>query len=133
MDAQNTSGLIQVNETEEVTLTLPVEFAAWLRDGYGLSARQVLTAFVHDLRGTVASNGSDERRLAEAWFDRVMWPERAQGRVYQASSGQWSWAISRDGEDLVSGAGHASEDDAWESMEENLEAYLSDEGLGHAP
>ena len=112
--------LILVNETEQITLTLPVEFGEWLRDGYGLTPEQVLNAFVHDLRGTVASAGSDERRLAEAWFDRVQWPARAAGRVYQAPSGQWSWTIERGGEPLVSGAGYATESEADDDMQNHL-------------
>lgn len=66
-------GLIPVTATEQVTVTVPVEFGEWLRDAYSLTPEQVLSAFVHDLRGTVESNGSDERRLAEEWFDRVQW------------------------------------------------------------
>lgn len=118
-----TPGLIQVDATEQVTITLPVEFSEWLRDGYGLSPAQVLTAFVHDLRGTVASHGSDERGLAEAWFDLVQWPSRPDGRVYQAPSGQWSWTIERDGEPLVSGAGYATEAEANDDMQGHLASY----------
>lgn len=119
----STTGLIEVTETVTVALQVPIEFRDWLKGGYGLTPEQVLTAFAHDLYGTVKSNGSDERRLAEEWFDRVEWPVPAEGRVYQAESGQWSWAIEQDGVPLVSGAGYASEDAADDDMQENLSNY----------
>lgn len=59
-----------------VTLQVPPEFAAFCQS-YRLTTEQVLSAFMADLAETAASNGSDERRHANAWFDRVVWPEPA--------------------------------------------------------
>ncbi|WP_017461368.1 hypothetical protein [Dyella ginsengisoli] len=118
-----TEELTVVTETETVAVKVPVEFRQWLKGGYGLTPEQVLQAFVHDLYGTVDSNGSDERRMAEEWFDRVIWPAPPAGRVFQAQSGQWSWAIEQDGVELVCGAGYASEGAADEDMQEQLSNY----------
>jgi len=57
-----------------VTIDVPAELADLLH-GQGLTLEQVLTGFAHDLAETRASHGSDERRLANQWFARVMWPE----------------------------------------------------------
>ncbi|MDM5182059.1 hypothetical protein PO883_33335 [Massilia sp. DJPM01] len=46
-----------------------------------------------------------------------------QGRVYKASSGQWSWAIAADGVDVVNGAGYESEADALDGMQSELAVY----------
>lgn len=37
-------------------------------------------------------------------------------RVYRAPSGQWSWVIFEDGEDVVRGAGYETEDEAFKDM-----------------
>jgi hypothetical protein len=58
-----------------VALPVPPEFAAFCADNQ-LIPEQVLTAFMHDLAETTQSNGSDERMRAQAWFDRVIWPEQ---------------------------------------------------------
>lgn len=57
-----------------VTLSIPDEFAEFVQS-YGLAPEQVLAAFMADLAHTEDTNGSDERMHAEAWFDRVVWPE----------------------------------------------------------
>ncbi|HEX7817386.1 hypothetical protein [Dyella sp.] len=105
-------------------LQVPPEFDAFCR-GHQLTPSQVLAAFMADLAETADSNGSDERRLAEAWFDRVIWPEPEEttGRVYQAASGQWSWVIERGGEPLANGAGYATSDEAHDEMEDRLADY----------
>lgn len=105
-------------------LHVPPEFEAFCR-GHQLTPSQVLAAFMADLAETADSHGSDERRHAEAWFDRVIWPEpgEATGRAYQATSGQWSWTIERDGEPLVSGAGYATEGEADDDMQDHLASY----------
>lgn len=36
----------------------------------GLTVEELLENFIHDLIGGTFSNGSDERMLAESWFDR---------------------------------------------------------------
>ena len=105
-------------------LEIPSEFDAFCR-GHRLTPSQVLAAFMADLAETADSNGSDERRHAEAWFDRVIWPEPEEttGRVYQAASGQWSWVIERGGEPLANGAGYATSDEAHDEMEDRLADY----------
>lgn len=42
------------------------------------------------------------------------------GRFYLAPSGQWSWVIEQDGEDVVRGAGYATEAEAKAAMEDEL-------------
>ena len=67
----------QRNEgTKRLSLEAPTKFVA-LVEARGLTPEQVLGEFFADLAHTGDSNGSDERRLAEAWFDRVLWPEPA--------------------------------------------------------
>lgn len=105
-------------------MQVPSEFDAFCRD-HRLTPAQVLAAFMADLAETHDSNGSDERRHATAWFDRVIWPEpvEATGRVYQAASGQWSWVIERGGVPLVNGAGYATEGEADDDMQDHLASY----------
>lgn len=62
--------------TKRLTLDVPTKFVA-LIEARGLTPEQVLAAFMADLAHTGSSNGSDERQLAHAWFDRVLWPESA--------------------------------------------------------
>ncbi len=57
-----------------VAVEVPRQLSDWL-ESRGLTAEQVLTSFAHDLAETPDSNGSDERRLANEWFDRVVWPD----------------------------------------------------------
>ena len=59
-----------------MALDVPLKFNE-LVEARGLIPGQVLAAFMADLAYTGDSNGSDERRIAEDWFDRVMWPEPA--------------------------------------------------------
>lgn len=58
----------------QITMTPPREFIEHC-EAHGLCPRVVLEAFMADLGETKDSNGSDERMLAAAWFDRVVWPE----------------------------------------------------------
>lgn len=46
-----------------------------------------------------------------------------EGRVYHALSGQWSWAIAKDGLDIENGAGYENEDEAREDMASELVIY----------
>ena len=46
-----------------------------------------------------------------------------QGKVYLATSGQWSWKIYRDNEEICGGAGYATSDEADEECSENLRNY----------
>jgi hypothetical protein len=46
-----------------------------------------------------------------------------EGKAYQAPSGQWSWVITEDGLDIVSGAGYDDQDEALQAMYEELENY----------
>lgn len=43
-----------------------------------------------------------------------------EGNAYQAPSGQWSWVISGDGEDIVRGAGYETKDAALQDMYDEL-------------
>jgi len=61
---------------KRLALDVPLKFIE-LVEARGLIPGQVLAAFMADLAYTGDSNGSDERRIAEDWFDRVMWPEPA--------------------------------------------------------
>jgi len=61
-----------------VAVEVPNRLADWL-ESRGLTAAQVLASFANDLAETDASNGSDERRLANEWFERVVWPEQDEG------------------------------------------------------
>jgi hypothetical protein len=110
--------------TLSLQIQVPPEFDAFCR-GHRLTSAQVLAAFMADLAETCDSNGSDERRHATAWFDRVIWPEPVEttGRVYQAASKQWSWVIERGGEPLVNGAGYATEGEADDDMQDYLANY----------
>jgi len=48
-----------------------------------------------------------------------------EGKAYQAPSGQWSWTISDDDGDVVSGAGYPTEAEALEAMYDELAHYTS--------
>lgn len=61
---------------KRLALDAPLKFIE-LVEARGLMPEHVLAAFMADLAHTGESNGSDERRIAEDWFDRVMWPEPA--------------------------------------------------------
>ena len=63
----------RIDGTKRLSLEAPTKFVA-LVEARGLTPEQVLVAFIADLAHTGDSNGSDERRLADAWFDRVLWP-----------------------------------------------------------
>lgn len=95
-----------------ITLDVPKQFAD-LVAARGLTPAQVLAAFMADLAHTADTNGSDERRHAEAWYDRVMWPEppRLTLKTYIAESGQWAGTVYRDGEEIAGIAGCKTLDD----------------------
>jgi hypothetical protein len=72
------------DETDTIELAVPPELSE-LCESRGLSVAEVLRGFIADLCGLqdsvanpredgYASNGSDERRLADAWFERA-YPE----------------------------------------------------------
>lgn len=92
---------------QTITLPIPPEFVALCR-GRSLSAQQVLTAFMHDLAETGQSNGSDERMHANAWFDRVVWPEppvrtfAIEPRAADLGGG-WKLRLLSDGEEVGGG------------------------------
>lgn len=46
-----------------------------------------------------------------------------EGKTYKALSGQWSWAITKDGLNIENGAGYETEDDALEDMTNELAIY----------
>jgi len=46
-----------------------------------------------------------------------------EGKAYLAPSGQWAWAITEDGEEIVRGAGYESEDEALQAMYDQLAEY----------
>lgn len=95
--------------TEKVptTIDVPAAFAAFCQ-GHSLSVGQVLAAFMADLADTDESNGSDERMHADAWFDRVVWPEPPE-RTYTIEArppmngGGWKVTFFEDGEEAGGG------------------------------
>lgn len=48
-----------------------------------------------------------------------------EGKIYQTPSDQWSWVITKDGEELVRGAGYESEDEALQDMYDEMAQYRS--------
>jgi len=56
-----------------VTIEIPATLDALARSVY-TTPKALLESFIRDLCDLPDSNGSDERRAAEAWFDRVVWP-----------------------------------------------------------
>jgi hypothetical protein len=46
-----------------------------------------------------------------------------EGKTYQAPSGQWAWVVSKDGIDIVRGAGYESQDEAEQDLNDELENY----------
>ena len=64
------------------TLALPLAFDAAkalerLAGERGITAAELLQGFVADLTGTLDNHGSDERRYARQWLQRVVWPRKA--------------------------------------------------------
>ncbi|CAD2265257.1 antitoxin VbhA family protein (plasmid) [Xanthomonas arboricola] len=59
---------------KSLTLAIPPEFAEYCIAN-GVTPEQVLAAFMDDLGRTADTNGSDDHMRAEAWFDRVLWPD----------------------------------------------------------
>ena len=119
---------LPVTEPTAITANAPSEFTEFCR-GRGLTAAQVLTAFMRDLAETPDSNGSDERMLAQAWFDRVVWPEPPTRR-YDVEprpaglGGGWQLRLIEDGEDAGGGvfpADIADPDAMQEAHDEALE------------
>lgn len=105
-----------------IEIGVPHEFTEFCR-GRGQTAAQVLTAFMHDLAGTPDSNGSDERMLAQAWFDRVVWPEPLT-RSYDIEpqpaglGGGWRLRLFEDGEDAGGGVFSAADITDADAMQE---------------
>lgn len=71
-------------KTKRVTLNLPPEFIE-LCEGHGIEPERVLRGFIADLAGIISwadsprtdgynSNGSDERRYAMEYYERVGYP-----------------------------------------------------------
>lgn len=56
-----------------ITITVPPELVK-LAESVGATPQQVIDGFIADLCELPGTNGSDERRLAAQWFDRVVWP-----------------------------------------------------------
>lgn len=48
-----------------------------------------------------------------------------ESKTYQAPSGQWSWVITEDGEEVVRGAGYENEDEALQAMYNQLAEYTA--------
>jgi len=48
---------------------------------------------------------------------------RYRGSVYQGESGQWSWAVFEDDEEICGGAGYETEGDAEADMLAELAVY----------
>lgn len=48
-----------------------------------------------------------------------------EGKTYRALSGQWSWVIIEDGEELVRGGGYENEDEALQAMYDEMAQYRS--------
>lgn len=99
-----------MNEAKDVTpttLPVPVQFVAFCK-GHRLTPEQVLAAFMADLAETADSNGSDERMHADAWFDRVVWPEPPE-RTFTVEprtaelGGGWKLRLLSDGEEAGGG------------------------------
>ena len=93
-----------MTDKTSTAIEVPPEFAAFCRSRE-LSTVRVLTAFMHDL---AESNGSDERRLASEWFDRVVWPESPE-RTFVIKpraaelGGGWKLCLLSDGVDAGGG------------------------------
>jgi hypothetical protein len=66
-----------VSDTIRITVTLSTEaarrLAAIARD-HSVSSGKLLASFARDLTGAPGNNGGDERDLARAWLQRVIWP-----------------------------------------------------------
>ena len=48
-----------------------------------------------------------------------------EGKAYRAPSGQWSWVITEENEEIVRGAGYESEDEALQAMYDQLSSYTA--------
>lgn len=105
----------------QITVSVPPEFAQ-LAESRGLTPAQVLAAFMADLAHTADTNGSDERMHAEAWFDRVIWPEPPRYRLetHQAASGEWFGIVWKEGvgEEIARIAGCETLDDVLDAAAE---------------
>jgi len=71
---QDLPGTLGDESSGVVAVLVPEALAPWLA-ARGLTVAEVLASFARDLAETPDSNGSDERRLANEWFERVVWPE----------------------------------------------------------
>ncbi len=63
---------LHVSRNQALTLKIPSELTE-LAESVGSTPAVVLKAFIADLCQLPGSNGSDERKHAEAWFHRVLW------------------------------------------------------------
>jgi hypothetical protein len=70
----------------------------------------------------MAERGTVELHRIEG---RTMEPAKFEGKAYLAPSGEWSWVIFEDGDDIARGAGYATEDEAIEDMESELAQYAT--------
>lgn len=56
-----------------ITITVPPELTE-LAASVGATPQEVIEGFIRDLCELPGNNGSDERRHADDWFNRVVWP-----------------------------------------------------------
>lgn len=62
---------------QQAEATVTIEIPKTLEDlarSVCTTPQALLESFIRDLCDLPGSNGSDERRAADAWFDRVVWP-----------------------------------------------------------
>jgi hypothetical protein len=64
---------------KSIRIGLPPEFAIKCEDA-GISPEEVIEAFIRDLCALDGSNGSDERDLAQSYFDRCGYDWRSRVR-----------------------------------------------------
>jgi hypothetical protein len=62
-----------VNAKRTITIELPIEFQQLCQDD-GVSPERVIRGFIADLCHLEETNGSDERRLAVAYYVRCGYP-----------------------------------------------------------
>lgn len=57
----------------KITMEIPSDLVQ-LATSVGTTPEHLLQSFIADLCELPSSNGSDERRHADAWFNRLVWP-----------------------------------------------------------
>ena len=89
---------IELNLSEETELELRVKAARG-----GLTASELLSAFVHDLVEDDRSNGSDERMYANDWYDRCYFTHGPAddfytwlARRYELEAAMEDWSVIAD-------------------------------------